>query len=74
MSESCEHGGLKYTPAKTPRGITTAAIRGCCACGGMISGMGGGGIFIHKECWNLLVDGHMMQDFQLMKELTEESE
>lgn len=56
---SDEHGRLEYTPAKVPTGVATAAMRGCCLCGEMISGMGGGGDYIHKKCWNQLWSGEV---------------
>lgn len=66
-----KHYLIKLEQASEPKGIATAAVRSCIACGTMLCGMGGGPIFICEHCWHKLESGQMQEYFR--RELEKET-
>lgn len=55
-------------PTVEPSGFATAAIKSCCGCGVIISGMGGGGTYLCKPCVKVLTAGLLTREFQAAHE------
>jgi hypothetical protein len=65
---------VKLFEAHEPKGIATAAIRGCMCCGMAICGMGGGGRYLCQDCLDKMDNGEMSEALYLLGRQRESSD
>ncbi len=61
------HYSVEFTEAHEPRGIATACMRGCMCCGMALTGMGGPGDYICKDCLDKMRMGVMAEALYLLR-------